>query len=184
MCALLTCAGSPLLPSTATRHGSEPLLDIPLCTGRSGPLKAWVIHRQHPGESQAEWFAEGLVERLLDASMDGLVMSLHKQFTFHIVPSMNPDGAVRGYLRTNACGANLNRCVFGVMHVRGGGKRAGYFDSQEVSKTVTSLARFAMRSGGLRRQTHLQDPVCSLCAAMWPNRPALSPPACCVALSK
>ena len=29
--------------------------------------------------------------------------------TFYIIPNMNPDGSVRGHLRTNACGANLNR---------------------------------------------------------------------------
>src|SRR5690606_37436997 len=28
---------------------------------------------------------------------------------FHIVPNMNPDGAFRGHLRTNALGVNLNR---------------------------------------------------------------------------
>ncbi|MFQ3595559.1 MAG: carboxypeptidase family protein, partial [Sphingomonadaceae bacterium] len=27
----------------------------------------------------------------------------------HVVPNMNPDGSRRGYLRTNAAGANLNR---------------------------------------------------------------------------
>ena len=29
--------------------------------------------------------------------------------TFRVVPNMSPDGSVRGQLRTNACGANLNR---------------------------------------------------------------------------
>jgi murein tripeptide amidase MpaA len=28
---------------------------------------------------------------------------------FHVVPNMNPDGSIRGNLRTNAAGANLNR---------------------------------------------------------------------------
>ena len=32
-----------------------------------------------------------------------------EMYTFYIVPNMNPDGAVRGHLRTNASGANLNR---------------------------------------------------------------------------
>ena len=26
----------------------------------------WIIARQHPGESMAEWFVEGLLERLID----------------------------------------------------------------------------------------------------------------------
>ena len=34
---------------------------------------------------------------------------MRRLLTFHIVPNMNPDGSVRGHLRTNACGANLNR---------------------------------------------------------------------------
>jgi len=79
----------------------------------SGPLQAWVIHRQHPGESMASFFAEGLLNRLLGLSTggatDGLTRKLLKQFTFHIVPNMNPDGATRGHLRVNAGGANLNR---------------------------------------------------------------------------
>ena len=92
-----------------------------------GPKHVWVIHRQHPGESQASWFAEGLLRRLLgldssgrctrarsvrmwprcspscdplpppaSAAPDGLSVSLRRKFTFHVVPNMNPDGAVRG----------------------------------------------------------------------------------------
>jgi len=82
-----------------------------------GPLQAWIIHRQHPGESQAAFFAEGLLTRLLglptDGQTDGVVDELASRmlaaFTWHVVPSMNPDGASRGHLRTNAAGANLNR---------------------------------------------------------------------------
>ena len=92
----------------------------------TGPLHAWVIGRQHPGEPQAEHFAEGLLSRLLgipaysplgasasaqpaSAPVDALAVALRRAFTFHVVPSMNPDGALRGHLRTNAGGANLNR---------------------------------------------------------------------------
>lgn len=32
----------------------------------TGPTKVWVIARQHPGEPQAEWFAEGFLKRLAD----------------------------------------------------------------------------------------------------------------------
>ena len=41
-----------------------------------------------------------------------LVLTLQEllaKATFHVVPNMNPDGSVRGYLRTNSSGANLNR---------------------------------------------------------------------------
>ena len=56
----------------------------------------------------AEWLMEGLLMRLLDES-DPVSQALLNEVTFHIVPNMNPDGSVRGHLRTNAVGANLNR---------------------------------------------------------------------------
>ena len=68
----------------------------------------WLIARQHPGETMAEWFAEGFLERLLDGD-DPVARVLLVQCVFYVVPNMNPDGAVRGNLRTNAAGANLNR---------------------------------------------------------------------------
>jgi murein tripeptide amidase MpaA len=70
--------------------------------------KFWVIARQHPGETMAEWFVQGFLERLLDDS-DSVARSLLQHCVFHVVPHMNPDGAVLGNLRTNAAGANLNR---------------------------------------------------------------------------
>lgn len=70
--------------------------------------KIWLIARQHPGESMAEWFVEGFLERLLDEA-DPVSRVLLDQCVFYVVPNMNPDGAVRGNLRTNAFGANLNR---------------------------------------------------------------------------
>ncbi len=68
----------------------------------------WLTARQHPGESMAEWFIEGLLDRLLDED-DGVARSLLNKAVFYIVPNMNPDGSVRGHLRTNAVGTNLNR---------------------------------------------------------------------------
>jgi murein tripeptide amidase MpaA len=68
----------------------------------------WLTARQHPGESMAEWFVEGFLERLLDED-DPVSRVLLQRCVFHVVPHMNPDGAVRGNLRTNAAGANLNR---------------------------------------------------------------------------
>ena len=68
----------------------------------------WIIARQHPGESMAEWFVEGLIGRLLERA-DPVARRLTEGAVVHIVPNMNPDGAVRGNLRTNAAGANLNR---------------------------------------------------------------------------
>jgi len=74
----------------------------------ASPKIAWVVGRQHPGETMAEWWMEGLLDRLLDGS-DALAKKLRAQFIFYVVPNMNPDGSVRGHLRVNACGANLNR---------------------------------------------------------------------------
>ena len=68
----------------------------------------WLIARQHPGETMAEWFIEGFLERLLDGD-DSVSRVLLERCVFHVVPNMNPDGALRGNLRTNAAGANLNR---------------------------------------------------------------------------
>lgn len=68
----------------------------------------WMIARQHPGETMAEWFMEGMLESLLDSD-NPIAKSLLQQCRFHVVPNMNPDGSYRGNLRTNASGANLNR---------------------------------------------------------------------------
>jgi murein tripeptide amidase MpaA len=79
----------------------------------SGDRVCWIIHRQHPGEPMAEFYAEGLLTRLLgldsNGEVDGLVQKVLSLYTFYIVPSMCPDGAVRGHLRTNGVGSNLNR---------------------------------------------------------------------------
>ncbi|MCL4139451.1 UNVERIFIED_CONTAM: hypothetical protein GTU68_012192 [Idotea baltica] len=56
----------------------------------------------------ASWWVEGWLERLLDDT-DATSLSLRDMADIHIVPNMNPDGSYRGHLRTNACGANLNR---------------------------------------------------------------------------
>ncbi|MDX2477012.1 MAG: carboxypeptidase family protein, partial [Gammaproteobacteria bacterium] len=70
--------------------------------------KIWMIARQHPGESMAEWWMEGLINRLVDDA-DPVVHSILQKAAIYLVPNMNPDGSRRGHLRTNAIGANLNR---------------------------------------------------------------------------
>jgi murein tripeptide amidase MpaA len=70
--------------------------------------KVWIIARQHPGETMAEWVVEGTLNALLDPS-NPIATSILKDAVLYIVPNMNPDGSVRGNLRTNAAGANLNR---------------------------------------------------------------------------
>lgn len=73
-----------------------------------GSHPVWIQARQHPGESMAEWFMEGLIERLLDVA-DPVARQVRELARFHLIPNINPDGSVLGNLRTNAAGANLNR---------------------------------------------------------------------------
>ena len=81
---------------------------IDLFTIGSGTVPVWFYARQHPGESMAEWFMEGLMEALADPN-DAAIAGLLGKARFHLVPNMNPDGTRRGHLRTNAAGVNLNR---------------------------------------------------------------------------
>lgn len=63
--------------------------------GASGALKdtrkVYIIARQHPGESQAEFICEGLLERLTDPA-DAVSRHLLRDATIYCVPNMNPDG--------------------------------------------------------------------------------------------
>ncbi len=77
-------------------------------TPAEGKPVLWIIARQHPGESMAEWWMEGFLNRLLDPE-DALGSDLREAAVWHVVPNMNPDGSTRGHLRCNATGANLNR---------------------------------------------------------------------------
>lgn len=70
--------------------------------------QCWIIARQHPGETMAEWWMEGCLQRLLNES-DTEIEALLGRSDFFLVPNMNPDGSRRGHLRTNAAGRNLNR---------------------------------------------------------------------------
>lgn len=70
--------------------------------------RIWLIARQHPGESMAEWFIEGFLNRILDDS-DPLSRKLLEKAVFYVVPNINPDGSLLGNLRANAAGVNLNR---------------------------------------------------------------------------
>lgn len=73
-----------------------------------GRKKLWVTARQHPGETMAEWWVEGFLTRLLDEE-DPVARSLLDQAVIYLVPNMCIDGSVRGHLRCNGRGRNLNR---------------------------------------------------------------------------
>lgn len=77
-------------------------------TPKEGKRKIWIIARQHPGESMAEWFMQGSIKRLLDSN-DPVSQKLLETAVFYIVPNMNVDGSIHGNLRTNSLGVNYNR---------------------------------------------------------------------------
>ncbi|PWB32405.1 hypothetical protein DCO48_13790 [Pseudomonas sp. SDI] len=75
--------------------------------GAAGKRKLWIIAQQHPGEHMAEWFMEGVIDRL--QHNDAGVQALLAKADLYLIPNMNPDGAFRGHLRTNFKGKDLNR---------------------------------------------------------------------------
>ncbi|WP_431700175.1 M14 family metallopeptidase [Pseudomonas sp. BR20] len=76
--------------------------------GGEGRRNIWIIAQQHPGEHMAEWFMEGIIERLQQDG-DAEMKKLLAVADLYLVPNMNPDGAFHGHLRTNAMGQDLNR---------------------------------------------------------------------------
>jgi murein tripeptide amidase MpaA len=77
-------------------------------SGAESQRKIWIIAQQHPGEHMAEWFMEGVIERL-ERHDDPVLNKLLASADLYLVPNMNPDGAFHGHLRTNAMGQDLNR---------------------------------------------------------------------------
>lgn len=73
----------------------------------NGPKQIWITCRQHPGETMASWWAEGALMQLDRMLADAA--PLLETATIHLVPLLNPDGAIRGNLRGNALGVDLNR---------------------------------------------------------------------------
>ena len=100
-------------PLVTLEHLGETLdkRDLTLVKVGDGDAKKrniWITARQHPGETMAEWLVEGLLYSLLNSDNATAKLLLDKA-NVYIMPNMNPDGSVRGHLRTNAVGTNLNR---------------------------------------------------------------------------
>ncbi|HZH05498.1 MAG TPA: M14-type cytosolic carboxypeptidase [Lautropia sp.] len=114
-----------------------------------GPVQVWLYGRQHPGETMAEWWMEGALDKLLDEA-DPVARVLKRRATFHVVPNMNPDGSRRGHLRTNAAGINLNREWHEpslqrspeVLHVRNEMDRTGVHFAMDVHGDEAIAANF------------------------------------------
>ncbi len=101
---------SPLckLESIGETIQGRPIDFLRIGDGDNTKKKLWVIARQHPGESMAEWFMLGLISRILDEE-DSSSVSLLKKANLYLIPNMNIDGSILGNLRVNANGINLNR---------------------------------------------------------------------------
>ena len=98
------CEGVDLVRLTTTLDGQS----LDMLEMGEGEMPVWLYARQHPGETQAEWWMEGALECLTDPA-DPVARALRKHCRLFIVPNCNPDGSRRGHLRTNAVGTNLNR---------------------------------------------------------------------------
>jgi murein tripeptide amidase MpaA len=89
--------------------GGEPMHTIRFGVDGDDARKLWIVGQQHPGETMAGWFMEGLASRLA-ADDDEIVTKLRETCQIMLVLCMNPDGAYAGNHRTNAAGKDLNRC--------------------------------------------------------------------------
>lgn len=110
MAALERCAASPRARVEVIGETPDGR-DMELVTiGTAGPGKkvCWVLARLHPGETMAEFAAEGILDRMTDMA-DPVVRVLLEKAVVHVVPNMNPDGSARGNHRCNALGVDLNR---------------------------------------------------------------------------
>ncbi len=87
----------------------EPMHLLTLGNQDESARKVWIVAQQHPGETMAGWFMEGLTGRLA-FDEDPIVSHLLEYARVFLVLCMNPDGAFAGNHRTNAAGLDLNRC--------------------------------------------------------------------------
>jgi murein tripeptide amidase MpaA len=145
-----------------------------------GPLQVWLYARQHPGETMAEYWMEGALERLLDDA-DPVTRRLRQKATFHVVPNMNPDGSFRGHLRTNAVGTNLNREWHApsldkspeVFHVRAEMDRTGVDFAMDVHGDEAIAANFLAGFEGIpswkQEQQDLYDAFAAAFVAATPD---------------
>jgi len=103
-------AASPLVKTSVLGHtiDGQDMDLVEVGHAPEGRRIVWITARQHPGETMAEWWTEGVFDFLLDTDNPAARALLEKVY-FYIVPNMNPDGSKRGHLRMNAAGVNLNR---------------------------------------------------------------------------
>ena len=66
-----------------------------------------ISSRVHPGETQASFSLEGMVNYFLSDCQEA--RDLRKNYIIYVVPMLNIDGVVHGNQRTNLAGFDLNR---------------------------------------------------------------------------
>jgi len=66
-----------------------------------------ISSRVHPGESNASFIMEGIIDFLMSNAPEALV--LRDRYVFKIVPMLNPDGVIVGNYRCSLGGYDLNR---------------------------------------------------------------------------
>ena len=110
-----------LLESIKGAHGFEQQVigksvqgrDIPLLTitdpGRGEQQKkvVWLMFRQHAWEGGSSWAGEGAIRFLV--STDAAAARIRRETIFKVLPMQDPDGVLRGGVRFNAYGYDLNR---------------------------------------------------------------------------
>jgi murein tripeptide amidase MpaA len=83
-----------------TNFESEPIL---LSQRKSVILTS----RVHPGESNASWMMQGVIDFLV--SDEETAVYLRNTFVFKIIPMQNPDGVIVGNYRCCLMGTDMNR---------------------------------------------------------------------------
>jgi len=63
-------------------------------------IRVWIHARTHPGEVQAFWVTNEIINGLLAETPEA--QNLRAKCVFHIMPMYNPDGVELGYARENA----------------------------------------------------------------------------------
>lgn len=81
---------------------------ITAAIGKTPPGERWSHHvvNFHPGEGNARWRMQGMLEELLSARHT----STRERMIFEFIPALSPDGVANGWRRVNAQGVDMNRC--------------------------------------------------------------------------
>ena len=68
--------------------------------------------RVHPGETNASWMIQGLMDTLLKPEgkeEEELVKNLKDHFEIYVIPMLNVDGVINGNYRCSLASCDLNR---------------------------------------------------------------------------